>query len=597
MDQQKFVSALRKDYQLFGEALLKIKSERMEAVPFIFNRVQIRLWEMALEDLLAGKPIRWDILKSRQLGSSTWVVLFIFWTCMLNRFRNALIVAHDLASATNLHEMAKFAYAFLPPDMQPLQKTSNRRELYFANPDPKGDKGLDSKIVVDTCDNKDLGAGRTLHLVLLSEIARYESVRDPRIIMTSLNQAVPFVPGTAVFRETTAQGDGYWKDQWEDANNGYRKVFIPWVALEKYRLDVPPSEYFSLSELAKSSYGDEYYVSQLIRTELQNWYPDLVGQFAELDREIMCRLAWRRWAIDKKCEKDKNIFAQEYPLTADEAFVGSGSPVFADESLVEMSHRIKELKVQPQIYAFNGRAYKEHEKDWWEYAFKKADYGPLKVFEEPSEGANYVIGADPSYGISDSDNSAAIVLRCPSLVEVATWNHPIPPDYFAEVLYALGRIYNNGLVGVEVTGPGIGTINHLWHTLYYEHLYYREMAGDRISRTIEDRLGWSTNIATKPIMVTVGKRMVGERLVLFNNDDTIRHFRSYKQLRADKFGAPAGYNDDLVMAALIAIQMAQQTHIPLVSEKKSIPRWSPAWIIEQQRKKSLNRNFGGVSIG
>ena len=45
------------------------------------------------------------------------------------------------------------------------------------------------------------------------------------------------------------------------------------------------------------------------------------------------QMMWRRWCIKTKCGRDVNIFREEYPTTAEEAFLLSGTPFFDNMAL------------------------------------------------------------------------------------------------------------------------------------------------------------------------------------------------------------------------------------------------------------------------
>src|SRR5262249_5665549 len=148
------------------------------------------------EDLKAGRPVRWIILKARQMGVSTFIAALFYWIASFHSHRGCLIVAHDTDSAEALFNKQKLFYKAIQSDMPPMHKLSYRRILHFANPDPTGPMGLESIIAVDTAANKNLGASFTIQAVHLSEYGRYEQVNpDIKAALISLNQAIPDLPG------------------------------------------------------------------------------------------------------------------------------------------------------------------------------------------------------------------------------------------------------------------------------------------------------------------------------------------------------------------------------------------------------------------
>jgi hypothetical protein len=576
------INILRKDFELYSAKCLRIKTKAAKIVPLVFNRAQRKFVAFLLHCLVAGIPIRCIILKARQLGFSTIIAAFFYWVVSMNPNRGALVVAHDLVSARNLFAKTKLFYKCSPSELRPMRKNSNRTELYFANPDEDGQLGLESHILVATADNEDLGASFTLQLAHLSEFARYEKVVDVKAMMTSLNQAIPELPGTAKIIETTALGEGYFKDMWDAEDNGYEKIFISWLADDSYRIEVKRGEYLELSDVEDTKYGNEVVEAAAIRQQVIYWYPEwkelTTENLKNIDHEVMCRIMWRRWAIDNLCEHDKTKFRQEYPTTPEDAFSLSGTGIFDQRRLSDRKKQIKQAIaegiIKPIKFRYSPKASQSGVKDWWRRAFYQAGYGNLTVYEEPLDGFKYVIGADPSDGlIEGGDNAAACVLRCPDLKQVAMWAKPIEPDEFADLLYALGMLYNKALLGVEVENMGRATILRLAKDLFYPNLFYR-MTQDDITTKRLTKFGWYTTQITKPIMISAGQAAIREDDIQLLDIQTIEEMQGYKRHDDGSYGAPQGKHDDCVMATLIAIQMAKQIHINLASAKQKAHRFS-----------------------
>ena len=118
----------------FIEGALKIKTKDTRIVPLILNQPQKRLYNTVKEQAKQQKPIRIIILKARQMGFSTLTEALIFHRTVTRRNVNSLIVAHKDESSNNLFNMSKLFYENLPPELQPMRKASNARELVFENP-------------------------------------------------------------------------------------------------------------------------------------------------------------------------------------------------------------------------------------------------------------------------------------------------------------------------------------------------------------------------------------------------------------------------------------------------------------------------------
>lgn len=197
------------------------------------------------------------------------------------------------------------------PEIKPMKRTSNRIELYFDNPSEKlryRKPGLNSLIRVDTANNMQAGRAFTIQNLHCSEIAFWER---PEEVMTGLMQSVPDETNTLVVIESTANGVGnYFHKMWLDAENGsndFIPIFIAWWELNSYRL-IPPKD-FEPYDYEHEVYGNEIKLAETF----------------ELDNQ---QLYWRRYTIKNKCNNNINKFKQEYPASANEAFLTSGKRVF-----------------------------------------------------------------------------------------------------------------------------------------------------------------------------------------------------------------------------------------------------------------------------
>jgi len=602
----KGILILRRDFEQYCARALKIKTKAGKLVPLVWNRAQRKFANFLLYCLTNGIPIRCIILKARQLGFSTLIAAFLYWLVSMNPHRGALVVAHELDSARNLFDKSKLFYKCSPPDLRPMKKNSNRQEIYFANPDEEGALGLESRILVETAGNEDLGASFTLHFVHLSEFARYEKVVDVKAMMTSLNQTIPNLPGTAKIIETTAQGEGYFKDMWDEEGNGYEKIFISWIADDAYRLETDPKKYPELSDVEDTIFGNEVDEADNIRKQVLYWYPEWKLETLEnakkVEHETMCRISWRRWAIKELCENDKIKFRQEYPTTPEDAFAVSGTGVFDQRQLSDTKRQLKQAIAEkilvPRNYRYSTKCSdnRTSNRTWWKRAFYEAPYGALTVYEDPVPGAKYVIGADPSDGLLEGgDNSAACVLKCGSeLKQVAMWAKPIEPDEFADLLYALGMLFNKALLGVEVENMGRATLLRLAKDLFYPNLFFRKLQ-DELSEKRQTKFGWYTTEVTKPIMVSGGQAAIRDQDIHFRDIPTIEEFAAYKKKDDGSYGAPKGKKDDRVTSTLIAIQMAKQIHINIARNTITPPRNSPEGIVRRLAQLAGNNGAIGYS--
>ena len=280
------------------EALLKIKTKKQEVEDLRWNTVQERLNVVTTELKAQNRPVRLIVLKARQQGVSTWSEARLFERTITQENGNALVIAHKGDSAAELFAMSRFFFENLP--FQPKCDYSNRREIVLAPP-------MNSKMRIESAENKDAGRGMTNQYVHASEVAFWPS---PEQTMLGLMQSVPKVPETMVILESTANGvGGYFHDMWWsaiDGTNDFTPVFLPWHENPEYS--------FGLSEEDTDRITSSLDDSELEGCELFGWS---AGQ-----------IAWRRSTIANECNGNMVQFMQEYPATPHEAFQASGRPAF-----------------------------------------------------------------------------------------------------------------------------------------------------------------------------------------------------------------------------------------------------------------------------
>jgi hypothetical protein len=314
-------------------------------------------------------------------------------------------------------------------------------------------------------------------------------------------------------------------------------------------------------------YGNEEHEQQNILDGLTFWYPEL--DHNARNHEAMCRLAWRRAIIADQCHNDWRTFARIYPSSPEAAFATENKCVFATAILADERQILTDDPPHRTNKDFNYNASRSrgYNIDWWKAAFDLRPHGPLEVFEEPMPDVRYVIGADPSYGIDQSDSSAAVVLRVPELVEVATFNASVAPSDFAELLYALGFVYNIALIGCESNSVGYATQEPLMKRLHYPKLYLRRKYNTKPGVETGDDFGWWTDKNNKEAMISELRDAVNHRSLMLNSMRTLSQLETYRKLPSGKLGAAPTKHDDLVMALAIAFQMTKQ--IPRTAKERT----------------------------
>lgn len=498
-DRKTAIEKLKSDFEIFARFNLKIKTKEGGLDPLIFNEPQQYIHK-CLEDQLAktGK-IRAIILKSRQQGASTYSEGRLYWLTSTNPGKQAYILTHEQAATDNLFMMAKRYHDNAV--IKPSTGSANAKELFF-------DK-IDSGYKVGTAGSRAVGRSGTIQYFHSSEVAFWPNAEEH---FAGVIQCIPDAPGTEHIVESTANGvGGKFYELWVGAVNGeneYIPIFIPWFWSSEYQKDaktfVPNDD-----ELKKQK---------------------LYGLTLE-------QLAWRRSKID---ELGKDMCDQEYPYCWQDAFLSSGRTFF-DKDLMQVA-----LK---ECWKPKKRMVLENEK------FVERSDGELRVWFDPSPTKRYVIGCDIAEGLEHGDYSCADVLEMPEGIQVAQWHGHIAPDLMAKVLMALGKHYNNALVGVEANNHGILT-NTLLRDKNYPNLYVMKRIDDRGSDEKESRrIGWMTTSKTKPYILDQLSAELREGTHGISCKETLDEMLTFVVKDDGSLGAQDKCFDDRVMSRAIAGEM------------------------------------------
>lgn len=293
---------MESDLGFYAERCLSIRAKSGKVVPFAFNRAQRYIHDRLEEQKAATGRVRALILKGRQQGCSTLIGGRFYHLTTLAHGIRTFILTHEDAATQNLFEMVNRYHEHCPVDMRPTTGAANAKELFF-------DK-LDSGYKVGTAGTKGVGRSSTIQLFHGSEVAFWPHADTHA---AGVLQAVPDEDGTEVILESTANGIGnLFHQKWVDAERGigdFIAIFVPWFWQEEYRKALPAD--FTLSDEER--------------------------QYASLYDLGPEQMAWRRNKIAEL--KDGNLFKQEYPATAAEAFQMSGHDSYIKPALIAAARK------------------------------------------------------------------------------------------------------------------------------------------------------------------------------------------------------------------------------------------------------------------
>lgn len=522
-------------FETYSRDNIKIVDKDRRLVPLVLNHTQKVILRAIADCRRRGVPPRLIILKSRQVGCSTLSIARIFWAAVTRMNRSGLVIAHNDKSTRALFRMVRVMLGNHPAP--PSTKLDNVREVHFEH--------NDSRIQVETAG---MVRGYTASEVLCSEFAFWEDAVEAFV---ALMQGVPRSVDSLVVVESTANGVGnkfhaLWtnamRDQADpdipDDERGWVPIFVPWFVHEEYQ--------------KPARFGAEQLTPE--ERTLFTLYPEHM---------TLEKVAWRRWCVRTNLDGDEEKFRVEYPCTPDEAFQGSGRPVYDREGL-----RYYQSCVPPAVPV---SSLPETEEIEWDKEKEKpirvpAHRGRLRVYRPPKARHSYVLGVDPSEGDPGSDYTPIVVLCQQTLNVDAVWHGKAPPDLLAQYAVWLAKLFNDGLIVNEANNHGILFHTTVLDVLQYPNLYFREVSPESVAEQVTQKPGVFMSARQKMVLVDTARKFVREKAQLYRNEPTrlisdptlIGEFSTYVYRRKEnelqtKAQAESGHFDDCNTAFMVAL--------------------------------------------
>ena len=589
---------LRTDTPFWAEHCATILTEAKEPVRLVARPWQARtaatpahitpLDEALERQRAAGMPMRAIVLKARKLGFSTWVQAKFMQRVTQRAFSYALVAAQDRKTAGVLMDMARLMYDRLPSEEELGLGFSIKPQIVGQGQTRTGSRWMSlgdrrrpteaSVYETLTAGSNAAGRGYTPDMLHGSEVAHWD---DPAFLVGLLN-AVPKTPETVVVLESTANGFNHFYERWQRAVEGaedpetgglYVPLFYGWQ-------DNPANSMTFASDGARERFaatlGD----------------PDRGGDEEEpvLLEEFGCtleQLRWRRITIAEECGGSVEQFHQEHPATPEQAFIGSGQPVFAQILVTKAikhaerasapvdgvlrgvdlrTRRTRSGTVEvPQRALWVPAGTERQDLDvprWgltdrlqvWEHPLNEATQAGIPEADVKPDG-QYVVFVDVAQGRSttteDRDYSVIQVLDHVTRMQVARYRsridlHDLPMAALLVALY-----FNEAWLAVEKTGLGIGVVDTLRKDLRYRKMYRTRRPGDDARSDAREQLvGWETTQRTKPLMEQTFGQALKDGTHGLRDVATGREFTTYVEdpKNAAKHWAQKGAHDDLAMA-------------------------------------------------
>ena len=498
------------------ENLYKIINKRGELVTFKMNPAQKLLFQ-----LLHTYNI---IPKARQLGITTFFVVYMFDDVLFNSNYNAVMIAQDHETMKKIFRKVKIAWKEFPRGIKDYVQwdveTDNKKEIGFNN---------NSMFSVTLSSRSD--TVNHLHVSELGVICKEYPDKEEEILTGAFPSVVP--GGKITLESTVEESKGLFKDIYDEGFDeptnvttemDYRRFFFPWTMDSAYTMD-PKYIYDELPE-------------QALQYQKEQSLTD--GQ-----------ICW--WYMTKKSKRYTDIqMKRQFPTTVQEAFDVAIDNFFNTDNIKD--RLLKD--VHPPTDTIHG----------WD-------------FYEPYNNTHmYGIGADPAEGIG-KDHSAAVLIdfshrldnyQIQPKVVGRFYDNKIDPLTFAHNLADVGNMYGMCIICPERNNHGhavIGKLKEIYPNIYKEVI--RDVTYEDKER---DRYGFMTSSHSKPQLLSELRQAVDDRGLIIPDAAILEELKiygdeDYKRIKNDK---KVTNHMDLTMALAIAWEMRSFTTGSYTQEVESI---------------------------
>jgi hypothetical protein len=461
------------------------------------------------------------ILKSRKEGFSTLIEALFLYDCLFKRYQRAVTMAQRDEEKVIHADRVKFFLKHLGAEGVPMKVDvgkSNDSEIYFPS--------SESYYWFGSAGSMTFGRSRDITHFHGTEVAHYQ---NQEVLTGALNACVP---NALVALETTANGMGEaFQLLWDEADtpeSAWARHFFGWWQDPTNVLD-PPKD-FRMTP---------------VETDLQQRFK-LTPQ----------QLAWRRWKYSQQTDKTK--FAQEYPATAEEAFISSGRHVFNVSNLKDMLAACENALWLGDV--------EETQKG---VAWKDSEEGAVEIWEKPKRGHSYLIASDVAEGVPNGCFSVAVVMDCDALSArvVAQQRMRINPGLWGRELVRLARYYNNALLVPERNNHGHATIFSIQEE-GYDVVPTKEIFGGN-----DDGYGFPTNQRTKELMVSALASAIEDGAYRETSRVAVIEMMRIVRKASGSIEAESGYSDCMIARAIAIFCLkffqfsGQRSNAPLVMQQ------------------------------
>ena len=482
--QDEALKALFSNRRLTLESLLQIENKERKLVPFILNPIQL--------DMLENSGLRDVYVKPAQVGATSLHLADFYIDNITISGTVSVIISYDETSAKRLILKAKRFHQFLSRKIPTIPKLEHKgaEELTWE------DKDTDfySVMYIFTSRSYTIGRGESIHNLLLDEYG-FWMIGTHEDVFASAVQRVPTKLGTKIRIQSTANGEDNphceiylaAKEGTVVAKSVYKHHFYPWYIHPEYIMY--PDDPFCLD-------GDEADPLPNLQSDEVLLMRLLLSEYGFSELEAMAKLRWRRYKRAEMASLRRSgdtvlLFEQEYPEDDETCFLVAGDQAYSADIITDKVRQCFPAPIQKNIIAIDDKT-------------KGSVSATLGIWHDKEEGRGYIIPVDPGKGktsesvgqvwhfedgYTDKDGKEIppVMQHCATLAGFYDeWE-------MALLMKEVAHYYNGGVICPE---DNLDLVSHLRD---YPDLYWREDV--RTGKGVK-AVGWQTNLATKPYMIT-----------------------------------------------------------------------------------------------
>lgn len=195
----------------------------------------------------------------------------------------------------------------------------------------------------------------------------------------------------------------------------------------------------------------------------------------------------------------------------------------------------------------------------------------FRTYRPIEQGEVIVVGADCSQGGMD-ENFAHFLSKTKLDIPLVYQKKGVAAEMTTHIYPVLEKIFSvtgiKPLVAFERNNGGASEMQRLQvlnREAKYDLFVMPKIGLETIPLTSPDtnKLGWSTDIASRPIMLGDLKTCIDSKLITIYDEETLKQLKTFIVNRNGKPEAARGKRDDAIMSLAVAWQLFQKHQTPI----------------------------------